>query len=237
MTRATFMRFLLAVGLFCLRPAFAGNFPLVITTEPEDPPFSMIRMEVLVGTATDIVKAALEQTGTPYRLTPYPWLRAVDIAKTQENACVYATTPTPERKPLFKWVGPIVRESWVLYARPDSDIKLSSLAEAASFRIGGSDGAAQTAYLESQGLKVETINSVGNMVANLKKLMKGHIDLWATGLKRGSYVARAQRVAGLKVVLKFHDADLYLACNPAVPDKLIDSLNLAVHRLIRQPAS
>ena len=43
--------------------------------------------------------------------------RAYAAARERPNACVYATSRTPERESSFKWVGPIDSAEWVLMAR------------------------------------------------------------------------------------------------------------------------
>ena len=47
--------------------------------------------------------------------------------------------------------------------------------------------------------------------------MAGQIDLWATGDPAGRYLARQVGITGLKTVLRFNSAQLYLALNKDVP--------------------
>jgi polar amino acid transport system substrate-binding protein len=207
-------------------PAAAAD--LILTTEPEDPPFSMVRDGEPNGLATTILKSALERSGVSYEIAVHPWLRAYDLALKTPNTCVYATTPTDQRRPWFKWVGPLVEEKWALFARSDSAIAIASLDEAGRYRIGGSQGAAETAYLQERGIAVEALNAVENMNYNLRKLLAGRIDLWATGLRRGSYSARLDGVSTIKPVLTFRSVTLFLACNRAVPDDIVARLNAAL---------
>ena len=66
---------------------------------------------------------------------------------------------------------------------------------------------------------------------NAKKLVDGQIDLWATGDPAGRYLARQVGVTGLKTVLRFNSAELYLALNKNVPDDVVAKLQAALDQL------
>jgi polar amino acid transport system substrate-binding protein len=59
---------------------------------------------------------------------------------------------------------------------------------------------------------------------NAKKLMAGQIDLWATGDPAGRYLAKQEGISGLKTILRFDSAQLYLALNKEVPDEVVQKL-------------
>jgi polar amino acid transport system substrate-binding protein len=131
----------------------------------------------------------------------------------------------PERENDFKWVGPLGPDDWVMLARADSTISLSSLEDAKAFRVGAYKGDAISEHLNKQGL--EPISSLRDQ-ENPQKLMKGEIDLWATGDPAGRYLAKQQGISGLKNVLRFDSAQLYLALNKATPDALVQKLQAAL---------
>jgi len=66
---------------------------------------------------------------------------------------------------------------------------------------------------------------------NAQKLLDGQIDLWATGDPAGRYLARQVGVTGLKTVLRFNSAQLYLALNKDVPDETVAKLQAALDQL------
>jgi polar amino acid transport system substrate-binding protein len=60
--------------------------------------------------------------------------------------------------------------------------------------------------------------------------MLGRIDLWAVGVRNNDLSALAQ-FAGpeqLVPVLTFHHVKVYLACNPSVPDAMVERMNAAL---------
>jgi len=142
---------LIVTALFvCCAATMAKADALVITTE-EYPPFNMSAGDEVTGLATDIVKTALAKAKTPFGITLYPWLRAYDMALKDRNTCVYSTTRTEKRETLFKWIGPLLHNEWVIFARADSTIKLTSIDDLKPYSVGGYQGDALTDFLKEQG--------------------------------------------------------------------------------------
>ena len=129
---------------------------------------------------------------------------------------------------LFKWVGPIASEDWVLLARADSPIQLSSLEQAKQYRLGGYKGDAPTNKVVESGLEVQ--QSLYDK-ENPERLAKGQIDLWVTSSVAGQYLARQQGYQDFRVVLTFGRGDLYLALNQQTTDATVDKLRAALEQL------
>jgi polar amino acid transport system substrate-binding protein len=136
----------------------------------------------------------------------------------------------PDRESLFKWVGPIGPDDWVLLAKADSTIQLTDLEHARRYRIGAYKGDAIAQTLEKQGLNPVVVLRDQD---NAQKLLDGQIDLWATGDPAGRYLARQVGVTGLKTVLRFNSAQLYLALNKQVPDEVVLKLQATLDQLRR----
>jgi len=170
-----------------------------------------------------------KRAGIDYTLTlRFPWDRLYRLTLDKPNYGLFSTTYTEERKPLFKWVGPLAKTGWVLLAAPGSDIKVSSLQDAAKYRVGAYKNDAVSQHLESQGLA--PINALRDQ-ENVKKLVRGQIDLWATTDPVGRYLAKQEDVTGLNTVLRFRDAELYLALNKDTPDEVVQRLQKALDEL------
>jgi polar amino acid transport system substrate-binding protein len=218
---------ILSVSL-CVAAGTALAAPLTVTTE-DYPPFNMPKAgsDAIVGISTDALRKTFELAKIDYTISLFPWTRAYDAARQDPNTCVYSTTRTDEREPLFKWVGPLAHNDWVLFGRADSP-KLTSLADAKAYVIGGYHGDATTEFLEAQGLKVDEANADR---LNPQKLAAKRIDFWAAGSALGPYVSKREGVDNVVPVLRIKDATLYLACNKAVPDEVIGKLNAALKQL------
>ncbi|MBN2979342.1 substrate-binding periplasmic protein [Pseudomonas lactucae] len=208
---------------------------LVLLTE-NFPPYNMAKNgknfakdENIEGIAVDIVRETFKRAGISYNLTlRFPWERIYKLALEKPGYGVFVMARLPDREALFKWVGPIGPDDWVLLAKADSTLKLDDLEHARGYRIGAYKGDAIAESLEKQGLNPVVVLRDQD---NAQKLLDGQIDLWATGDPAGRYLARQVGVTGLRTVLRFNSAQLYLALNKEVPDELVTKLQAALDEL------
>lgn len=217
------------------RAALPDDYKLVLLTE-NFPPFNMAADgknyaadRNISGINAEIVREMFKRAGIAYSLTlRFPWERIYNQALEHPNQGLFSTTYTPEREPLFKWVGPLASTGWVLLAPAGSPMRLSSLEQAQQYRIGAYKNDAVSQHLESQGF--EPINSLRDQ-ENIGKLLKGQIDLWATTDPVGPYLAKQEGVSGLTTVLRFNDAQLFLALNKQTPDEVVTRLQKALNEM------
>ncbi|MBH9554312.1 substrate-binding periplasmic protein [Inhella gelatinilytica] len=209
--------------LLLLMVPVAGARPLVLNTE-DAAPYNMLVNGQVVGIGADKVKLMMERIKQPYKIELLPWRRAYEDALRAPHSCVFSTTRTPERENLFKWVGPIAFNEWVLFGRADAPLKLQQLDDAKPYLIGAYNGDVREHHLRARGFKVETV--VADSL-NPRKLVLGRIDLWVSGRYDGAILIDQGGWNGQIVpVLSFHRSELYLACNPQVADEVIDRLNV-----------
>jgi len=208
---------------------------LVLLTE-NFPPYNMAKNgknfakdENIEGIAVDIVRETFKRAGISYSLTlRFPWERIYKLTLENPGYGVFVMARLPDREALFKWVGPIGPDDWVLLAKADSNIQVTDLEQARRYRIGAYKGDAIAETLEKQGLKPVIVLRDQD---NAQKLVDGQIDLWATGDPAGRYLARQVGITGLKTVLRFNSAELYLALNKNVPDEVVAKLQAALDQL------
>ena len=208
---------------------------LVLLTE-NFPPYNMAKNgknfakdENIEGIAVDIVRETFKRAGISYNLTlRFPWERIYKLALEKPGYGVFVMARLPDREALFKWVGPIGPDDWVMLAKADSKIQLADLDQARHYKIGAYKGDAIAETLEKQGLKPLVVLRDQD---NAQKLMDGQIDLWATGDPAGRYLARQVGVTGLKTVLRFNSAELFLALNKETPDEVVERLQKALDEL------
>lgn len=208
---------------------------LVLLTE-NFPPYNMseggtnyARDKNISGIAVELVREMFKRAGVDYSLTlRFPWERIYKTALEKPGYGVFCTARLPERENDFKWVGPLGPDDWVMLARADSSISLNSLEDAKAYTVGAYKGDAISEHLNKQGL--QPISALRDQ-ENPQKLMKGEIDLWATGDPAGRYLAKQQGVSGLKNVLRFDSAQLYLALNKETSDALVAKLQAALESM------
>ncbi|UVL84329.1 ABC transporter substrate-binding protein [Pseudomonas sp. B21-028] len=218
--------------------ARAADTSLVLLTE-NFPPYNMAKNgknfaqdENIHGIAVDIVREIFKRADISYSLTlRFPWERIYKLALENPGYGVFVMARLPEREALFKWVGPIGPDDWIMLARADSKIALNSLEQARQYKIGAYKGDAIAETLGKQGLNPIVVLRDQD---NAKKLVNGQIDLWATGDPAGRYLARQEGVNDLKTVLRFNSAELYLALNKDVPDDVVARLQKALDELRKE---
>lgn len=217
------------------RAEVSDDYKMILLTE-NFPPFNMAideknfaRDDSIDGISADIVREVFKRAGINYNLSlRFPWDRIYRLTLDKPNYGLFSTTYTEERKPLFKWVGPLAKSEWVLLAAPGSTIKVNSLDEARQYTIGAYKNDAVSQHLESKGLT--PVNSLRDQ-ENVAKLMSGKIDLWATTDPVGRYLAKQEGASGLQVVLRFNSAELFLALNQETPDEVVQRLQKALDEL------
>lgn len=232
---------LASASLLLINGAHAEESPdtdLVLLTE-NFPPYNMAKNgknfaqdENINGIAVDIVREMFKRADVTYSLTlRFPWERIYKLALEKPGYGVFVMARLPDREKLFKWVGPIGPDDWIMLAKADSKISLETLDQARKYKIGAYKGDAIAETLAKQGLKPIVVLRDQD---NAKKLVSGQIDLWATGDPAGRYLARQEGVNGLKTVLRFNSAELYLALNKDVPDELVAKLQAALDQLRKE---
>ncbi|WP_214510942.1 substrate-binding periplasmic protein [Pseudomonas brassicacearum] len=218
----------------------AADTSLVLLTE-NFPPYNMAKNgknfaqdENIHGIAVDIVREVFKRADISYSLTlRFPWERIYKLALENPGYGVFVMARLPEREKLFKWVGPIGPDDWIMLAKADSKIALGSLEQARQYKIGAYKGDAIAETLAKQGLNPIVVLRDQD---NARKLVNGQIDLWATGDPAGRYLARQEGVNDLKTVLRFNSAELYLALNKDVPDDVVARLQKALDELRKEGA-
>ncbi|HEF4760489.1 TPA: ABC transporter substrate-binding protein [Pseudomonas putida] len=211
---------------------------MVLLTE-NFPPYNMAKNgknfaqdENINGIATDIVREIFKRADITYSLTlRFPWERIYKLTLEKPGYGVFVMARLPDREKLFKWVGPIGPDDWIMLAKADSKITLETLNDARKYKIGAYKGDAIAETLAKQGLNPIVVLRDQD---NAKKLVNGQIDLWATGDPAGRYLARQDGVTGLKTVLRFNSAELYLALNKDVPDEVVAKLQAALDQLRKE---
>mgnify|MGYP000611775385 CR=1 FL=1 len=203
---------------------------LILTTE-DAPPFNYVEDDgkTIAGSVTELIHVLFKRAQVPYTIGVYPWARAIQMASMTKDTCVYSTNRTPEREKNFVWIGPVGRDDWVLMARADSTIKLTTLADAKKYTIGGYRGDAVNLHLQGQSFLIDEALDDAQAA---KKLVKGRTELWATGGLTGPYVAKKLNIK-VKTVLNFKTSELYLACNPGTAPEFIDKLNTTLQAMVK----
>jgi polar amino acid transport system substrate-binding protein len=216
--------------IFAAAAAFSASVlgaPVMTLTTEDYPPFNVKGNadHPISGISTDIIREMMKRAGIEINITMYPWQRALSIALSDRDTCVYSTVRTAKREESYKWVGPVASDDWALFATSDSMINIASLEDARKYKLGGYQGDAAGDYMVTHKFNVDVADSDK---FNPQKLVARRIDLWIAGVRTGPFVARREGVMNIRPVFTFGEAkdyQMYLACNKNVPDATIGRLN------------
>ena len=139
--------------------------------------FSYLRNGKVAGPASELVEAMLKRAGlNDYQLGIYPWARAYDMAQNEPNVLIYLISRTPDREPLFKWVGEVKRIEYHVYKlRERKDIVASDLNSLKNYSVGVLRDDVRHEYLKAQGF-TKLVVSAKN-AENFKRLLNRQVQL------------------------------------------------------------
>jgi polar amino acid transport system substrate-binding protein len=210
-------------------PDRAAQVARILDWAEESDDGSLADLPYIQGLSADIVREMFKRAGIDYSLTlRFPWDRIYQQALSKPNHGLFSTSMSEVRKPLFKWVGPIAQYQSVLVGRKGSHPQLNNLQQAKAYRIGAYQSAAVSQYLERLGF---TPHNALRDQENIRKLQRGHIDLWATSDPVWRFYAREQGVDDLETLLSFETSQLYLALNKDTPDEVVERLQNALEQM------
>ncbi len=188
----------------------------------------------VAGITAELVKELLRRLELKNEIKLYPWKRAYRMALKGPNIAVFEMTRTEERETQFKWVGPINRADWGLYALADSEIAINNLEDAKKAEgICGYRGDARAEYLVKKGFKNITHVEVGRPIQCARMLEKGRLQLWVASEMGLSELLKTEKKkrADYKLVFPIDVKYLYVAFSKDVPDKVISFWQEELNRM------
>ena len=225
--------FVTAACLLATSGLALGGENLTIITE-DYPPLNYVENQELKGPSVDIVRAIKDRLGIASKIKVYPWARGYKYLETRKNTALFSTTRSKSREKLFKWVGPISEKKMGLFAKRGGSIKLKTLEDAKKYLIGVQRDSVRMQYLEERGFK--NFDASTTAVANLKKLMAGHNDLWfaSNATVAGNCKRLNIEVKELELVLEIENTFQHIAFNKDTPDGIINQWQETYDRLVKE---
>ncbi len=214
--------------IFFLFNTFASAQTIELKTEHYPPynidlsPAEISTKKKISGSSTEIVRELMKRSGYKYNMELLPWKRAYREAEEELMTGVFSTTRTEAREDLFKWVGPIAENNYVLFTSEKSSIAINSFEDIKQYTVGVYGGSAAAGILEKENIPVEIVSRDH---LNALKLERQRIDLWFTGRLQGLYLAKNNGVTGLKEIYKTPSRYMYIAFNLKTSDAVINKLN------------
>jgi polar amino acid transport system substrate-binding protein len=194
----------------------------------EYPPFNYREENVYKGSSVEQVKLLMQDAGLDYSIEMMPWARALSLATTQQDHCVFTTVHNTERDPKFRWVEPLLTARTVLVRRAGSGVNPSTIEEAKAYSVGTQrDDYTQTIL---EGHKFPRVDLAVDQTLSLKKLLSGRIDLMPVSEDYFAVLQREGKPVEVALVLT---EDVYsIACNPGVSAEVVARMQSSLDKLI-----
>ena len=220
------MRLFVMLALLCFASGAVAE-PLKFLTE-EYPPYAVRADGGYSGIGVDQVKAIAATAGIDYTMEMMPWARALALAESQPQVCIFAAAHNAERDAKFKWVEPLLIDRNFLVAKRGSGVTVHSLDDAKRFIVGTQREDYTDALLKTMGFP--KIDLASDFNTNLKKLLAGRIDLMP--MSQSTYEKLRSEGTEIESATLFSEQKLGIACHTDAPDAAITALQAALDRLI-----
>ena len=229
------LTFLLLIAILTFSSVFAevGERQNKVAGPPDDNltflsidimPFGAMKDGKPVGFTVEILHEIMQRLGREYPLQFDQWKTVYHRALTEPNIVIWPPSRTPEREELFKWVGPLIPEKLVLFARKDSGLVINSLEDAK--KVGGIAtvaGYASEKILKQKGF--ENLKSQRSATQCPDALKFGRVDLWLH-----SNITMKQTALDANVdpdlfepLFVVKEIPSYLAFSKTIPDEIVNS--------------
>lgn len=175
-------------------------------------PVNFLKDGEWTGSTAEIVKEIVRRRELTSRIEPIPWARGYKIAQEEPNVVLFSMARTPERESLFQWVGPVCLFRSGFYAPVNSKVVIRSIDEARHVgSIGTYRDDVRETYLLQEGFT--NLDSTNSNQSNLRKLLNGRIDLWATSNIEAANVPGQFGIdpSAIRHVFTFQEFVLYIA--------------------------
>ncbi len=222
----------LAAAFFLGWPALAQ--PLSIYTEINAPLQFQGEDGKLTGLAVEVVQEIQKRVGNTEPIQLVPWARGYAELESLPNVVLFATARTEQRNALFKWVGPFDETSFSLFVRTDSKIILKSLEDAKKLgTIGVYKNDVRDLWLTKAGFT--NLERTVDNVANVKKLMSGRVDAFASATVSLDELAKSAgyKAEDMKEALTFLKVQQFIAFSMKTPDATVKAWSRAFESMKR----
>lgn len=155
----------------------AEKAPEIIQMMTEEyPPVTFMKNGKVSGFVTDMVREISARQGISDNIRLASWDEAYKLALSNPNVVLFSAERTAKREKLFQWVGPVGKNSSILYARKGSGIRMNSLEDTRKVAAIGTTAN----WFNEQDLKDRGFTNLVSSplpTDNVRKLMKGEVQL------------------------------------------------------------
>lgn len=166
-----------------------------------------------------------------------PWARAVEDTEMTPNTVLMTMAMTPQRKPRFKWVGPVFTMNLGLLAQKSRHIRIADWSDLNRYVIGVVRDSAPEQILSTKLAETsQSLHPLNSDLQQFRMLAMKRVDLVTHTDISAPLVIRQSGMNpdDFEMVFVLRSIDLYYAFNPETDDALIDELQEGLAALKKQ---
>ncbi|WP_419663841.1 extracellular solute-binding protein, family 3 [Desulfosarcina variabilis str. Montpellier] len=220
-SKITALLFLLIIICFNSKNAICYDPNDLILVTNEFPPYTIIKDGEFSGIAVDIIKKLSNLNGYSGEIIILPWKRALEYSKNR-NVFLFPYTRRPYREKQFKWIGPILTDTFVFGVNSKEKRNFSTIEDFKNLEIGVIHSSPTAFRLETMGFK--KLQLVNQEKQNAFKLVYANrIDAWYAPKFILDHTLQAEGIKSDKVKIAYKDIDveMYIAGSMTVRDEII----------------
>ncbi len=226
---------LMMAGLLtsCNKEKEKTDYPhkLIFLTE-EYKPLNYTESGELAGLAPELLSIICDRLNIPFEAEVMPWSEAIAQAQSDQQAVLFSTILSPERKDLFQWVGPYASLDWRFYSTSSNPIEIQTLEDA---RQAESIGVIQDFSIEEFLINEGFTNLVycDDEADAFQKLLDGSIRLFPSNdmAAKAALQSINRSIYDVKPLLSLQTSLVYFAFNKAIPDVVTQDFQRELDKL------
>lgn len=202
------------------------------------PPLKYIQNGKLKGVISEILQELLKRTGNSLspEIKTGPLTQSYAMVRDTPDMLLPGLAITPQRKPEFKWVGPIYTSRFGLIGKKSKQLSISTIADAKQYSITSVAQSAPEKLLLQAGYPAEQVVSSPGTEDAVRLLEEDKVDMLCFAISPAFHVMLLSGIDPHKyeILLELKTMDLYIAFNKETDDAIINALQSALEE-IRHP--
>jgi polar amino acid transport system substrate-binding protein len=189
----------------------------------EIPPFSYVSEGQPSGPALTLARTITSGLGIPFRRQLVP-IRRINFEAASAPLIVAAIVRTPQRDALYRWIGKLCSDPFVMVTRAPTPA-VDSLDEARKLNlIAVVSGASNEALLLAQGLT--NLDVAASIELEVRRLAEGHDDAWFAPGRSALFAweAAGHDPAQLRLGAPVAPMEIWMAASKSVPEPVFQTL-------------
>jgi len=215
---------------------------IVWLTSAQYPPFNYREENgTLQGIAIELIEAVMKQLELGKDRTnieTWPWARSYQEAlKPGKLNCIFATTRTKEREPLFKWFGPIVKTKISIFGYKNK-IKIKDFDDLKNYQYVVVQKDIGELTLQTIGVPDAKITRVTKIIQLFEMLKLGRVDFIAYEENVIKFMANkfGYRDGEFNSVFTIKEGELWYALSRSANDEMVRKLQTALNIVKKKPS-